>query len=120
MARYRSVDEYVASLPDEVRQTLEAVRRTIREAAPPAAEEGISYGIPALRVDGRFFIWFAGWKRSVSLYPVPAHDAGLSADLAPYLAGKGTLKFPLDRPIPYVLVGRVTAELGRERLAGER
>jgi uncharacterized protein YdhG (YjbR/CyaY superfamily) len=119
MARFQTIDEYIASFPDAVRPTLEAVRRAIREATP-TTEEGISYGIPAFGLDGRFIVWFAGWKRHISLYPVPSGDPGLAADLAPYVAAKGTLRFPLDQPIPLDLIGRIAVELVRERLAGQR
>jgi uncharacterized protein YdhG (YjbR/CyaY superfamily) len=120
MARFQTVDQYIDSFPDDVRPTLEAVRRTIRKAAPTTAEEGISYGIAAVSLEGRFIVWFAGWKRYISLYPIPSGDAALNAELAPYLAGRGTLKFPLGKPIPFDLIGRVTAELVRERRSAER
>jgi uncharacterized protein YdhG (YjbR/CyaY superfamily) len=117
MAKFESVDAYVASFPPETAATLEGVRSAIRRAAP-AAQEGISYGIPAFARDGRFFVWFAGWKRHVSVYPIPSADAGLTADLAPYLAARGTLRFPLDRPMPLALIGRVAAALLEERRPG--
>jgi uncharacterized protein YdhG (YjbR/CyaY superfamily) len=120
MARFQTIDEYIAASPEAVRPTLEAVRRTIREAAPGNAHEGISYGIPAIGLDGEFIVWFAAWTRHISLYPIPAGDAALSAELAPYRAGRGTLKFPLAGPIPLDVIGRVAAELVRERLAGAR
>jgi uncharacterized protein YdhG (YjbR/CyaY superfamily) len=119
MAAFQGIDDYIASFPDSVRPTLEAVRRAIQEAAPTAGE-GISYGIPAFGLDGRFLIWFAGWKRHISLYPIPSGDAALAADLVPYVAAKGTLRFPLDRPVPIDLIKRIAAELVRERLTGER
>lgn len=117
MPRALTVDEYIAALPDDVRPAFEAVRRTVRRAVPAPAEETISYGIPAIGLDGRLVLWFAGWKRHISLYPIPAGDATLNAELAPYAAAKGTLKFPLSRPIPLDLIGRVAAQLVRERPA---
>ena len=113
MARFQTVDEYIGAFPEPTRAILECVRQVMRKAAPKA-EEGISYGIPAFAVDGRFVVWFAGWKQHVSLYPVPSGDAALTADLAPYLAAKGTLRFPLAQPMPLELIGRVaTALLGQ-------
>jgi uncharacterized protein YdhG (YjbR/CyaY superfamily) len=60
-------------------------------------------------------VYFAGWKHHVSVYPVPHGDDGLAAELAPYLAGKGTLKFPLAKPIPYSLIAKVAAQLAAGR-----
>lgn len=117
MATFKTVNEYIASFPEATRPKLEAVRRAIREAAP-GTDEGISYGIPAFGLDGRFIVWFAGWKRHVSLYPIPSGDPKLAADLVPYVAAKGTLRFPLDQPIPLELIGRITAELLRDRSIG--
>jgi uncharacterized protein YdhG (YjbR/CyaY superfamily) len=117
MARFDTIDEYIASFPTETRTALESIRREIRRAAP-GADEGISYGIPALRIDGRYVIWFAGWKRHISLYPIPSGDEALDAELAPYVAAKGTLRFPLDIPLPLALIGRVAGHLVRQRLVG--
>lgn len=119
MPKSLTVDDYIASFPDEIRQTLAAVRRTVRQAIPAPAEEAISYGIPAIGLDGRLVVWFAGWKRHISLYPIPSGDPALTAELAPYVAAKGTLRFPLTGPIPLDLIGRVAAQLVRERPAGK-
>ena len=119
MARFATIDEYIGSFPDDVRPVLEGVRRAIRHAAP-SAQEGISYGIPAFALEGRFVLWFAGWKRHISLYPIPSGNPALTADLASYVAAKGTLRFPLTRPIPLDLVGRIAAEAARDHPAGER
>jgi uncharacterized protein YdhG (YjbR/CyaY superfamily) len=115
MARFQTIDEYIAASPDDLRPTLEAVRAAIHRAMPGAAE-GISYGIPAVGPDGRFVVWFAGWKRHVSIYPVPSGDPSLTAQLEPYVASKGTLRFPLTESIPLDLIGRVASELLREGL----
>jgi uncharacterized protein YdhG (YjbR/CyaY superfamily) len=110
VARFETVDEYIASFPPETRTVLESVRGEIRQATT-GTEEGISYGIPAYRIDGRYVIWFAGWKRHVSVYPIPHGDRALDAELAPYVAARGTLRFRLDRPLPLALIGRVAARL---------
>lgn len=119
MARFETIDDYIGSFPGDVRPTLEAVRHAIRNAAPHA-QEGISYGIPAFALDGRFVVWFAGWKRHISLYPIPSGDPALTAELAPYVAAKGTLRFPLAEPIPLDLVGRIATELARNHVARAR
>jgi uncharacterized protein YdhG (YjbR/CyaY superfamily) len=115
MAKFSSVDEYVASFPPETRAILEKVRRAMRSAAP-GTEETISYDIPTFTLDGRYVIYFAGWKRHISIYPIPHGDEALQRDLAPYVAAKGTLRFPLDKPIPYDLIERLTAAAIRARV----
>ena len=119
---FRSVDDYLAAQPPAVRAVLERVRGAIRRALPKA-EEAISYQIPAYKVEGAVALYFAGWKEHVSLYPVSAAMiAALGDELAPYVASKGTLRFPLSAPIPLRLIGRIaklraaeTAERQREK-----
>jgi len=110
LAKFGTVDAYVASFPPEVRRTLEAVRATMRRAAP-GTEEKISYGIPTYTLDGERVVYFAGWKHHISVYPVPGGDAAFDAALAPYKVARGTLRFPLDKPVPLDLVARVVANL---------
>ena len=85
---------------------LEQVRRAILGAVPGAGET-ISYQIPTITLGGRPLLYFAGWKRHISLYPAPAGDEGLERRLAPYRSAKSTLKFPLSRPVPYDLIAQV-------------
>ena len=113
----RTIDEYIAGFPDEVREILETVRTTIREAAPDA-EEAISYQIPTFKLNGRPLVYFAGYKKHVGLYPVPVGNAEFGGDLSPYQSGKGTAKFPLNRPIPYDLISRIVEFRIRETSAG--
>jgi uncharacterized protein YdhG (YjbR/CyaY superfamily) len=108
--RFSSVDEYLASFPPAARAVLEEVRETIRRAAPEA-QEAISYQIPTFKLDGRPLVYFAGWKQHVSLYPVPEADGATRERLARYQTGKGTLRFPLDEPVPYDLVAEVVTLL---------
>jgi uncharacterized protein YdhG (YjbR/CyaY superfamily) len=106
MARtdFKSVDEYVATFPEEVQKILQRVRRTILKAVP-GAKEMISYQIPAYKLGGERVIYFAGWKEHYSLYPVTEEVVkGLKADLAPYNITKGTIRFPLSRPVPVKLI----------------
>ena len=101
--KFTSVDEYIASFPEEVRKVLEEVRATIRTVAPQAREK-ISYNMAAFELDGMNLIYFAGWKRHISLYPIPSGDESFNTRIAPYIDGKGTLKFPLDKPLPFDLI----------------
>ncbi|MBV1852716.1 iron chaperone [Catellatospora tritici] len=112
--QYATVEDYLAALPDDVQAVLRRVRQTVLAAVPDGAEK-ISYGIPTVTLNGKSVVYFSGWKSHVSVYPVPGGDDGLDQDMATYRAGKGTLKFPLSKPIPYELVGRVAAALAEQR-----
>jgi uncharacterized protein YdhG (YjbR/CyaY superfamily) len=113
-----TVDEYIASFPPDVQRTLTQVRSAIR-AAVPGTEERISYGIPTFTLDGRYVVYFSGWKRHVSVYPIPdvAGYPELAGRIAPHQTGKGTLKFPLDEPMPLDLIAAVAGRLLEQRRA---
>ena len=104
---FQSVDEYIASRPEQVRPILQRVRTTLHQAIP-TAQEVISYQIPAMRTDGGVVLYFAGWKEHFSIYPVtgPLMEA-FGDELEPYRASKGTLRFALDQPVPVKLIGRL-------------
>jgi uncharacterized protein YdhG (YjbR/CyaY superfamily) len=102
----KDMDEYIAGFPKNVQAILERVRVTIRKAAP-GAEETISYQIPTFTLKGRYLIYFAAYRRHIGIYPAPLGNAELKEELSAYAAGKGTLKFPLDKPIPFGLIRRI-------------
>jgi uncharacterized protein YdhG (YjbR/CyaY superfamily) len=107
MAAPTSVEAYLATLPDERRAALEQLRQTIKAAAPDATET-IAYQMPAFRLDGRFLVSYAAFKAHNSLFPASeAAVEALGEELTPYLAGKGTIRFPADEPIPTALVTRI-------------
>jgi uncharacterized protein YdhG (YjbR/CyaY superfamily) len=111
---FQSVDEYLAAQPPSAQRVLKSVRRAIRTALP-RAEEAVSYGIPAYKVDGRLVIYFAGWKQHYSLYPAPpAVVAAFKDDLAPYRVNQGTIRFPLDGAVPANLIGRIAKFRAKE------
>ena len=114
MPQERSVDSYLAALAPDVRGPLEALRQTIRGVLPDA-EEVISYGVPAFKSDGRIVVFYAGWKSHLSLYPIPEVDAETETLIGPYRAGKGTLRFALDKPVPVGVVERVVSLLRDQR-----
>jgi len=114
MAKFATVEEYIASFPPDVQRTLESVRAAIR-AAVPGTEERISYDIPTFALDGKYVVYFSGWKQHVSVYPIPDADPALERELKPHMAGKGTLKFPLTEPMPLDLIARVAARLLEQR-----
>lgn len=101
-----SIDEYIGTFPEGVQTILKQVRKTIKAAAPEAGEK-ISYGIPTFTLNGKYLIYFAGWKHHISIYPIPVGDDQLTQEIAPYVAGKGTLKFPIDRPMPLKLITKI-------------
>ena len=114
---FNSIDEYIATFPEEVQKILEEIRSTIKAAAPEAQEK-ISYQIPAFELKGKNLIYFAGWKKHVSIYPIPPGDEAFEKEIAGHVDGKGTLKFPLDQPIPLKLITKV-ANLHVKRIKGE-
>lgn len=108
---YSSIDEYIATFSEPVQQVLQRVRETIAVQLPDATE-AISYQIPTFRIEGKNVIHFAGWKKHISIYPVPQGDAVFQAEIAPFVSGKGTVKFPLDDPLPMDLISRIARLLG--------
>ena len=114
---FKSVDEYIATHP-HVQAILQRVRSTIRKAVP-GAEEVISYQIPAYKLHGGPVLYFAGWKRHYSLYPATDHVVeAFKDDLAPYKVNKGTIRFPLAKPVPVKLIERIAKFRAKE--AAER
>jgi uncharacterized protein YdhG (YjbR/CyaY superfamily) len=111
--KFTNIDQYIRGFPPEVQAILQQIRQTVRAAAPAAAET-ISYQMPAFALDGRPFVWFGGYQHHVSLYPVPEGGAALHKELAPYVGGKGTLRFPLARPIPWELLDKAVRALARQ------
>jgi uncharacterized protein YdhG (YjbR/CyaY superfamily) len=111
---YKSVDEYIAAQPEVAQGALQRVRSIIRKAMP-AAEEVISYQIPAYRLHGGVVIYFAGWREHYSLYPL--NDPLLAAfkeELASYKLSKGTIRFPLSEPVPVKLIERLARFRARQ------
>ena len=104
----KSVDEYLAALPEDRRGPMGSLRRAITAAAPEAVET-IAYNMPAFRTrDGRFLVSYDAYKAHYSLFPFTDEMvASFGEQLAPYLAGKGTIRFPADQPIPEDLVTRL-------------
>lgn len=110
-----NVDEYIAGFPGDVQKKLEQIRATIKKAAPEA-EEAISYAIPAFTLKGRPLVYFAGFKNHVSLYPVPRGIEAFKKELSAYKGGKGTVQFPLDKPLPLNLITKIVKFRAKENL----
>ncbi len=120
MAGPTSVEDYLATLPADRRAVVEELRETIRAAAPEATET-ISYQMPTFRSHGQFLVSYAAFKNHYSLFPAsePVVE-GLGDELKPYLAGKGTIRFPADRPLPAAVVTRIVKIRLGENAAHER
>ena len=103
---FKSLDEYIAACPPESQAYLKQIRKLIHTLVPKAKEK-ISYQIACFELNGRNLIHFAGWKKHVSLYPVPAGSEAFERQIKPYVSDKGTVKFSLDEPLPIKLVERV-------------
>ena len=102
-----AVKAYLALQPPASRRALRQIRQAIA-AVVPAGEEGFSYGIPSVTLGGKTVVWYAGWRHHVSLYPVSdAVKAANAAALVDYHTSRGTVRFPLDEPIPVALVKRL-------------
>ena len=104
--KINSIDEYIDTFPENVQTILKQVRKTIKAAAPKAGEK-ISYGIPTFTLNGKYLIYFAGWKHHISIYPIPVGDESFNEEVAQYVSGKGTLKFPIDNPMPLKLITKI-------------
>lgn len=110
----KNVDEYIASFPEEIQQLLEQVRATIKTAAP-MAEEKISYAMPTFALNGNL-IHYAAYKNHIGLYPAPQGIEAFKEELSVYKGAKGSVQFPLDRPLPLDLIARITAYRVKQNL----
>ena len=102
----KTIDEYIADFPEDVQVKMQKVRAAIRKAAPQA-EEAIKYGIPTLVLNGNL-IHFAGYKNHIGLYPGSKPIEKFEEELSGFETSKGTVQFPLDKQIPYGLIGKIT------------
>lgn len=100
-----SMDDYIAGFPDDVQELLEAIRSTIRKAAPKA-EETIKYAMPTFVLNGNL-IHFAAYKNHIGIYPVPRNEETFKKSLAEYEGEKSTMRIPLDEPLPLALISKI-------------
>lgn len=110
----KTVEDYLAGFPPETRELLRKVRVTIQKAAPEA-EEVISYGMPAYKLNG-VLVYFAGYQNHIGFYPTASGIQAFQSELGPYKWAKGSVQFPLDRPVPFNLIDKMVQFRVRENL----
>src|SRR3989449_11292779 len=104
--KFETIGEYIESFPENVQSVLEKLRATVQEAAPEAVES-ISYDMPTFKLNNERLVYFSAWKNHIGFYSIPEGDETLRKELSPYRGEKGSLRFPLDKPIPYDLVKKI-------------
>lgn len=104
--RAETIDQYIAAFPPAVKRILRAMRKVIQQAAPEATER-ISYRMPTFHLNGNL-VHFAAFKNHIGFFPTPSGVAAFEDELGDYVHAKGSIQFPLDEPIPYDLVRRIT------------
>jgi uncharacterized protein YdhG (YjbR/CyaY superfamily) len=103
--KFLTVQEYINSFPPLTRKKLVEIRRLIRKNAP-GAEEGFSYGVPAFKLNGNYIL-YAGFKNHVGFYPTPSAMQKFEKELALFDTSKGTVRFPIDKPLPIDLIAKI-------------
>ncbi len=103
--QFQTIDEYIATFPENVQDILQELRKVIQEATPEA-EEAISYGMPTFKLKGNL-VHFAAYEHHIGFYPAPSGIEAFKEELSPYKGGKGSVQFPLDKPVPLDLVEKI-------------
>ena len=107
MRTIKTIDEYINTFPEETQDILGKIRAIIVTAAPESVEM-ISYQMPTFKLRGKNLVHFAAYKNHIGFYPTPTGTAKFSSEIAPYIHGKGSIQFPLTKPIPYGLIRKIT------------
>ncbi len=113
--QFRTIDDYVKTFPNDVQSILEKMRQTIRKAAPEAVE-AISYQMPTFKLNGKNLVHFAAFKNHIGFYPIPSGIEAFKKELSRYKQGKGSVQFPMNKPIPYDLVKKIVKYRVKEKL----
>lgn len=116
MVKAKNIDEYITGFPEGTRQALEQIRAIVHREAPEA-KETISYNMPAFALNGTYLVYFAGYKNHIGFYPAPVAHAAFKKELAQYKTGKGSVQFPLSKPMPEDLVTRLVRHSMKENKA---
>ena len=102
---FETIDEYILNFPPETQEILNTLRKVIKEAAPDALEK-ISWQMPTFVLHGNL-VHFAAFKNHIGLYPAPSGVQSFELELSQYKSGKGSIQFPIDKPLPYDLISRI-------------
>ena len=113
-AKFKTVDQYLSGLPENVRDILEGLKKTIKQVAPQA-EEVISYNIPAFKLNG-MLVWYAAYKEHIGFYPTSSPIKVFKDELAGYKTSKGAIQFPIDKAIPTTLIKKIVKYRVNENL----
>ena len=114
-ANYKTIDEYIASFPEDTQKILEEIRATIKAVAPEA-EEKISYQMPTFFLKGNL-IHFAAFKKHIGIYPTPSGTQAFKDEISMYQGAKGSIRLPIDEPMPLKLISRIVKFRVTENLA---
>jgi uncharacterized protein YdhG (YjbR/CyaY superfamily) len=114
--QFKNIDEYIGFFSPDVQLILEKLRKTIQDAAPKA-EEAINYGIPTFKLNGNL-VHFAAFKNHIGFYPTPSAIVAFKKELSPFKQAKGSVQFPIKKPIPLVLVRKIVRFRVKESLIG--
>lgn len=104
--KFTSIDEYISTHPEQIQDVLEKIRQTIRNVAPNA-KETISYQMPTFKLNGKNLVHFAAFKTHIGFYPTPSGIEAFKEELSQYKQGKGSVQFPIDKPIPFRLIANI-------------
>src|SRR5437879_7650356 len=104
--KFETIDEYIESFPENVQSVLEKLRAAVQEAAPEAVQS-ISYDMPTFKLDGKRLVYFSAWKHHIGFYSIPKGNEVFRKQLSPYAGPKGSLRFHLEKPMPYDMVNKI-------------
>ncbi len=114
---YNNVDAYIASFPEKTQEILREIRSIIKKTAPDATE-GISYGMPGYKLNGRPLVYFAGFQKHIGFYPTDSGIRKFLPELSEYKHSKGAVQFPINKPLPFDLILKITKFRVKEILSG--
>jgi uncharacterized protein YdhG (YjbR/CyaY superfamily) len=112
----KSVDDYIKGFPKDIQKSLNQIRTAISENAPDAVES-ISYGMPAYKLGGKPLVYFAAYEKHIGFYATPTGHAKFEKELSKYKQGKGSVQFPIDKPLPIELIIKIVKFRTKENLS---
>lgn len=116
MKSYETVEEYIGSFPTEIQITLEQLRKAIKSNAPDTIES-MSYGMPGYKLNNKPLVYFGGFKKHIGFFPTPSGVEAFKKDLSDYTTSKGTIQFPLNKPLPLSLITKIVKFRVKENAA---